>query len=594
MQNKKKIFLKKKKLKKSKNFNKIKKKKINKKNLISLENKIIYIPKYISISDIAEKTLITSSKIIKFLIKSGKIITKNEILDQKTAINLIQKLGLKAEKYIKNKKKKNNFKKNKKNFILRAPIVTIMGHVNHGKTSLLDYIRKTKITNFEIGGITQNIGAYHIKFNKKNITFIDTPGHEAFSSIRTKGIKITDIIVLLVAADDGVMPQTREIISQILPTKIPIIVAISKIDKIDINLKKIYEELIREKIIPEKYGGNIPFIKISIKTGKGIKTLLEYILLQAEIMELKTTISTPAKGVIINSKLDKGNGPIATILVKSGILKIGDFILTDTTYGKIKSILNENFKKLDKVKPSIPVEIYGLKKIPNIIENFHVTKKKIKKNFFLKQKKNKIINFEDTKKKKISLILKTNLQSHKEVLIQNIKKLSNDEININIIHSAIGEISENDINLAIISKSKILGFNTKINLKAKKLAKKNNIYVKQYNIIYEIIEEIKNLILKIKEKFKIKKIIGIVEIRQIFNNNKKFFIAGCYVKKGEIKKESLIKLTRNNKTIFIGKIETLKRFKKNVQIVKKGFECGISLKNFKDIKINDLIEIIKI
>ncbi|AGS06895.1 uncharacterized protein LOC103518990 [Diaphorina citri] len=577
--------------------------------------KNIYIPETIIVSELAHKMSVKSSVVIKNLMKLGQMVTINQVLDQETAMILVEEMGHVAhasklndpESFLLNEYNKNITAES----LVRAPIVTIMGHVDHGKTSLLDYIRKTNVVFSEAGGITQHIGAYNVVTNHGSITFLDTPGHEAFTAMRARGAKVTDIVVLVVAADDGVMPQTREAIAHAKISGVPLIVAINKIDKLDINLDRIKQDLISEQVIPEEYGGASPFISISAKTGVGINKLLENISLQAEILELKAPVTTPAKGVIIESRLDKGKGPVATVLIQSGTLRCSDIVVAGASYGRIRSMLNENGKNILEAGPSIPVEIQGLTKVPFSGEELFVIlneKKAREIGLFRqgkfrdvklsKQKLHKTENmFNDINKEKVKnllIIIKTDVYGSREVLTESLKNLSTDKVKIQVIHNAVGNINESDINLAIASKAIIIGFNVRADASTRKLAQINNINIRYHNIIYNIIKEIKSEITNLIPLEKKENLLGLAEIRQVILVNKVSKIAGCYILEGLIRRDSKIRILRNKNIIWTGELDSLKRFKDNVKEVKAGFECGISLKNYNEIVIGDRLEIFEV
>ncbi|NIH16575.1 MAG: translation initiation factor IF-2 [Buchnera aphidicola (Periphyllus lyropictus)] len=600
---------------KNKNFNK----RINfiqqvfKKPKNSFKKKIEIFDK-ITVFELSKKMGIKKSILIKKIIEFGIVLSKKNVLEIDLAQLIAEEMGFIVKLIYKNKLKKsilnNPKRKYKKNFI-RPPIVTIMGHVDHGKTSLLDCIRKTSVVNKEKGGITQSIGAYHVSFNGKKITFLDTPGHSAFSSMRKRGAEITDIVVLIIAADDGVMPQTIEAIKHAQNSKVPIIVAINKIDKTNINIEKIKNVLMKYNILSEKLGGENIFVNISVKLNKGIDNLLKNILLQSEVLELSVSLKTPAKGIIIESFLDKGKGPVSNIILKKGELKIGDVILCGTEYGKIKSIKNEYNKNLLKVGPSIPVEILGFSGLPisgdilTVIDSEKrarsisiYRKEKQKNKVFSKQKKVSLDNlFENINKKNISelnIILKTNSKGSLEAIFSSIRKLSNKEVKVNIIRANVGRINETDAYLANTSNAIIIGFNVRADLSAKKIIKKENLDLRYYSVIYNLINEIKSSICGLSSPKLKQKIIGLVEVRSIFKSPKFGLIAGCMVTEGIIKRNYPIRILRDHIVIYEGELESIRRFKEDVKEVRKGIECGIGIKNYNDIHVNDIIEVFKV
>ncbi|MCX7759299.1 MAG: translation initiation factor IF-2, partial [bacterium] len=491
-------------------------------------------------------------------------------------------------------------------WVSRPPVVTIMGHVDHGKTTLLDTIRKTNVANLEAGGITQHIGAYQIEFMSKKITFIDTPGHEAFTTLRARGTMVTDIVILVVAADDGVMPQTIEAINHAKAAGVPIIVAINKIDKPNANIDRVKNQLVTYGLIPEEWGGQTPFVEISAKAGKNINTLLEIVLLVAELMELKANAAGKPEGIVIESKLDKNRGPVATIIVKKGILKPGMTFYIGKTWGKIRAMYNERGQQLKEATPSTPIEIIGIAQVPNagekliVVENEKIAKeiaienqkieeynKKFSKSFSIQDILSKLHNSETFL---INIILKTDTQGSLEAIKAMIEKMVTDKVKPTIIHSAIGNISDSDVLLAKASNAIIVGFNTKIEANAKKIIEKENIPVYIHNIIYELIENLKKLVEgKIKPE-EIETEVGEVQIKQVFKvkNGK---VAGCYVLNGKITRDSKIIIERNREKVFEGYIESLRRFQEDVKEVIQGYECGIKIKDFNDIQVGDIIRV---
>jgi len=493
----------------------------------------------------------------------------------------------------------------------RAPVVTVMGHVDHGKTSLLDYIRRTKVASGEAGGITQHIGAYHVETPRGMITFLDTPGHEAFTAMRARGAKATDIVILVVAADDGVMPQTKEAIAHAKAGGVPLVVAINKIDKPGSNLDRVKQELVAEGVVPEEYGGESPFIAVSAKTGEGIDSLLEQVLLQAEVLELTAPIDVPAKGLVIEAKLDKGRGPVATILVQSGTLKRGDVVLAGSAYGRVRAMLDESGKSITEAGPSIPVEIQGLTEVPSAGEEVLVMSDerkareiglfrqgKFRDVKLAKQQAAKLENmFEQMAEgevKNLPMIIKTDVQGSQEALVQSLQKLSNAEVRVQVVHAAVGGISENDVNLAVASKAVIIGFNTRADASARKLAESSGVDIRYYNIIYDAVDEVKAAMSGMLAPEKREQSLGLVEIRQVFHVSKVGSIAGCYVLEGLVKRGSSVRLLRSNVVLWTGELDSLKRFKDDVKEVKSGFECGLSLKNYNDIQEGDQLEIFEV
>ncbi|WP_343189317.1 translation initiation factor IF-2 [Buchnera aphidicola] len=578
-------------------------------------SKNIFINKKISVLDLSKKMSIKSKKVLKFMDKAGISGNVNDFLNQKDAILIIKKFGYKPvlnllnddfeKKILKERNINLNIKKK-----IRPPIVTIMGHVDHGKTSLIDYIRSTKIINKEFGGITQHIGSYHVNVNNKKITFIDTPGHAAFKLMRLRGAKITDIIVLVVSSDDGVMPQTIEVIKHAKLYNVPIIVAINKIDKCN-NTTKIKNELSKYDIISEEWGGENIFVEISAKFGTGVKDLLNYILLQAEILELKVFYNCMAKGLVLESYINKGSGPVANILIKEGILYKGDVFISGVEYGKIRSIKNEYSLYINKAYPSMPVEISGLSGILSVGDEVLVIKNEKIAKEIINNRKNSLKNKKFNKYKRLNIdkmfsmvndenisilniILKVDVQGSLEIILNALKKISNNKVKINIVYSGVGNITKNDLDLSITSNAVIISFNIHIDNKIKFIIKNKNIIFYNYFVIYKLIDAVKILMSKLLKPLFYKNKIGVAEVKNIFNTSKSCIIAGCIIIEGIIKINSSIKIIRNRKKIFKGKLESLRHFKDNVQEVSSGLECGVGIKNFNDIKIGDILHIFEI
>jgi translation initiation factor IF-2 len=486
-----------------------------------------------------------------------------------------------------------------------------MGHVDHGKTSLLDTIRRARVASGEAGGITQHIGAYHVQTPRGVITFLDTPGHEAFTAMRARGAKVTDIVVLVVAADDGVMPQTKEAIAHAKAGNVPLLVAMNKIDKAEANPERVKQELVAEGVIPEEYGGESMFVEVSAKTGVGIDRLLEAILLQAEVLDLKAPRDAPAKGIVIESRLDKGRGPVATVLVQSGTLKRGDIVLAGAVFGRVRAMTDETGKTVVEAGPAIPVEIQGLSDIPHAGEDVLVLgdERKAREIALFRQGKfrdvklakqhaakleNIFENMGESEAKSLALIVKADVQGSYEGLAHALGKLSTGEVKVNIVHAAVGGITESDVNLALASKAVIIGFNTRADGLARKLAENNGVDIRYYNIIYEAVDEIKAALSGMLTPEKKESTLGLVEIRQVYRISRVGAVAGCYVLDGVVKRGSQVRLLRDNVVIWTGELDSLKRFKDDVREVKAGFECGLSLKNFNDIEVGDQLEVFEI
>jgi len=488
--------------------------------------------------------------------------------------------------------------------------VTVMGHVDHGKTSLLDYIRRAKVAAGEAGGITQHIGAYHVQTERGMVTFLDTPGHEAFTAMRARGAKATDIVILVVAADDGVMPQTREAIHHAKAAGVPMVVAVTKIDKPSANPERVKQELVAEQVVPEEYGGDVPFVGVSAKTGEGIDDLLENLLLQAEVLELKAPEDAPAKGLVIEARLDKGRGPVATILVQSGTLKRGDVVLAGASFGRVRAMLDENGKPIQSAGPSIPVEIQGLTEVPAAGDELMALsdERKAREIALFRQGKFRDVKLARQQAAKLesmfdnlgegtqtlTLIVKTDVQGSQEALVQSLVKLSTDEVRVQVVHAAVGGISETDINLAIASNAVVIGFNVRAEASAKKLAENNGIDVRYYNIIYDAVDEVKAAMSGMLAPEKKEEIIGLVEIREVYSISRLGNIAGCMVLDGIVRRDSQVRLLRNNVVTWTGHLESLRRFKDDVKEVKSGFDCGLTLRGNNDIQVGDQLEVFEI
>ncbi|MCL2658798.1 MAG: translation initiation factor IF-2 [Betaproteobacteria bacterium] len=573
----------------------------------------IAVPETISVADLAHKMAVKATELIKTMMKMGTMVTINQVLDQETAMIVIEEMGHRAiaaklddpEAFLEDAAQKDV------SLEPRAPVVTVMGHVDHGKTSLLDYVRRAKVAVGEVGGITQHIGAYHVETERGVITFLDTPGHEAFTAMRARGAKSTDIVILVVAADDGVMPQTKEAIHHAKAANVPIVVAITKIDKPDANPERVKQELVAEGVVPEEYGGDAPFVPVSAKSGLGIDDLLENVLLQAEVLELKAPVDTPAKGVIIEARLDKGRGPVATMMVQSGTLRRGDMLLAGATFGKIRAMLDENGRPVAAAGPSIPVEILGLSDVPAAgDEAMGLTDERKAREIALfrqgkfrdvklaKQQAAKLESmFEQMREgevKTLPLIIKADVQGSQEALVHALLKLSTDEVRVQVIHAAVGGISESDVNLAQASKAVIIGFNTRADANARRLAESFEVDIRYYNIIYDAVDEVKQALSGMLAPEKREHVLGTVEIRQVFHISRVGAVAGCYVLDGLVRRNGLVRVLRNHVVVHQGELESLKRFKDDVKEVKFGFECGLQIRNFNDIQEGDQLEVYEI
>jgi len=574
----------------------------------------VHVPETITVAELAHKMAIKASEVIKQLMKLGQMVTINQPLDQDTAMIVVEELGHKAVVAALDDPEAftdDEVQGQEAPSLPRAPVVTVMGHVDHGKTSLLDYIRRAKVAAGEAGGITQHIGAYHVETPRGMVSFLDTPGHEAFTAMRARGAQATDIVILVVAADDGVMPQTKEAIKHAKAAGVPLVVAITKSDKPDANPDRVKQELVVEEVVPEEYGGDSPFVPVSSKTGMGIDALLEQVLLQAEVLELKAPVDAMAKGLVIEAKLDKGRGPVATMLVQSGTLKVGDVVLAGQTYGRVRAMLDENGHKIETAGPSIPVEIQGLTEVPQAGDEFMVLTDerrareiatyragKFRNTKLAKQQAAKLENmFSDIGAgdvKMLPIIVKADVQGSQEALAQSLLKLSTEEVKVQMVYSAVGGISESDINLAIASKAIVIGFNTRADSGARKLAEGNGVDIRYYNIIYDAVDELKAAMSGMLAPEKREEVIGMAEIRTVFVASKIGTVAGCMVTNGFVTRNAHFRLLRDNVVIYTGELDSLKRMKDDVREVKEGFECGIKLKNYNDIKEGDQLEFFEV
>jgi translation initiation factor IF-2 len=574
----------------------------------------VHIPETISVADLAHKMSVKASEVIKQLMKLGQMVTINQQLDQETAMIVVEEMGHKAfaaklddpEAFLEEDAAEQEHEE-----LPRAPVVTVMGHVDHGKTSLLDYIRRSRVAAGEAGGITQHIGAYHVETPRGMITFLDTPGHAAFTAMRARGAKATDIVILVVAADDGVMPQTKEAIHHAKAAKVPIVVAMNKIDKPEANAERVRSELVAEQVVPEDFGGDSPFVPVSAKTGQGVDALLEQVLLQAEVLELKAPLEAPAKGLVIEAQLDKGRGPVATVLVQSGTLKKGDVVLAGSSYGRVRAMLDEDGKQTDTAGPSIPVEIQGLTEVPQAGDEFMVLADERRarevatfrqgKYRDVKLAKRQAANLETMMEQMgqgdvqtLALIIKADVQGSQEALAQSLQKLSTDEVKVQIVHAAVGGISESDINLAIASKAVIIGFNTRADAGARKLAESNGVDIRYYNIIYDAVDEVKAAMTGMLAPEQKEEVIGTAEIRTVFVASKIGTVAGSMVTAGLVRRGARFRLLRDNVVVYTGEVESVRRLKDDVREVKEGFECGIKLKNYNEIKEGDQLEFFEV
>lgn len=570
----------------------------------------VLVPETITVADLAHKMAVKGVEVVKALMKMGMMVTINQSIDQDTALIVVEELGHIGKPAAADDPEAfldEGAEAVEAEALPRPPVVTVMGHVDHGKTSLLDYIRRTKVVQGEAGGITQHIGAYHVETPRGVITFLDTPGHEAFTAMRARGAKATDIVILVVAADDGVMPQTIEAIAHAKAAGVPMVVAVNKIDKEAANPERIRQELTAHEVVPDEWGGDVQFIDVSAKKGLNIDALLEAVLLEAEVLELTAPVDAPAKGIIVEARLDKGRGAVATLLVQSGTLKKGDMLLAGTAFGKIRAIVDENGKSITEAGPSIPVEILGLSDVPNAGEDAMVLadEKKAREIALFRQGKyrdvrlakqqaakleNMFNNMGETQAQSLSVIIKADVQGSYEALAGSLKKLSTDEVKVNVLHSGVGGITESDVNLAIASGAFIIGFNVRADASSRKLAENENVEIRYYNIIYDAIDDVKAAMSGMLSPEEKEQITGTVEIRQVISVSKVGNIAGCMVTDGVVKRDSHARLIRNNVVIHTGELSSLKRYKDDVKEVRMGFECGLMIKGYNEIMEGDQLE----
>lgn len=576
--------------------------------------KEVLVPETITVADLSHKMAVKATEVIKTLMKMGQMVTINQPLDQDTAIIVVEEMGhvgipAKLDDpeafLVENEQDEAD---RDANAVSRAPVVTVMGHVDHGKTSLLDYLRRSKVAAGEAGGITQHIGAYHVKTPRGMVTFLDTPGHEAFTAMRARGASATDLVILVVAADDGVMPQTKEAIAHAKAAGIPLVVAINKIDKPDANPERVKQELVVEGVVPEEYGGDAPFISVSAKTGQGIDELLENLLLQAEVLELKAPVDVAAKGTVIEARLDKGRGPVASVLVQSGTLHRGDVILLGASHGRVRAMLDEDGKAIDSAGPSIPVEIQGLSDVPQAGDDFIVLpdERRAREVATFRQGKYRDVKLARQQAAKLEnmfnqigsdaaqvlpLIIKADLQGSQEALASSLLKLSTNEVKVQVVHAAVGGISETDVNLAIASNAIIIGYNVRADANARKLAETNAVQIRYYNIIYDAVDDVKAAMSGMLSPEEREEVIGTAEIRNVFTASKIGTIAGCMITSGKVDRNAKFRLLRDNVVVYTGDIDSIRRHKDDVKEVSEGFECGIKLKNYTDFKEGDVLEV---
>ncbi len=570
----------------------------------------VSIPETITAAALAQKMSVKAAEVIKAMMKLGTMVTINQVLDQDTAMILVEEMGHKPiraklddpDAYLTEAAQPGELKLEP-----RAPVVTVMGHVDHGKTSLLDHIRRTRVASGEAGGITQHIGAYHVQTPRGMITFLDTPGHEAFTAMRARGAKVTDLVILVVAADDGVMPQTIEAIHHARAAKVPMVVALNKVDKPGANLERVKQDLAGQEVVPEEWGGDTMFVPVSAKTGQGIDQLLEGVLLQAEVLELKAAKNAPARGIVIEAQLDRGRGPVATVLVQSGTLKRGDIVLAGAVFGRVRAMLDETGKAVDSAGPSIPIEIQGLSDVPAAGAEVMVLgdERKAREIALFRQGKFRDVKLAQQQSSKLenlfdqlgeagiktlSVIIKADVQGSYEALSHALQKLSTAEVKVNIVHCGVGAITESDINLALASKAAVIGFNTRADAMARKLAENSGINIRYYNIIYEAVDDVKAALSGMLAPERKESQLGVVEVREVYKISKVGTVAGCMVTEGLVRRGAKIRVLRDNAVIHTGELDSLKRFKDDAREVKAGFECGLSIRSYDNIKVGDQLE----
>jgi translation initiation factor IF-2 len=572
----------------------------------------VEVPEVITVGELANRMAVKAADLIKVMMKNGLMATINQPLDQDTAVLMVEEMGHKVRTT-----KESDFEESlvqavagdmgDAETITRAPVVTIMGHVDHGKTSLLDYVRKTRVAAGEAGGITQHIGAYHVQTAKGVVTFLDTPGHAAFTRMRARGAQITDIVILVVAADDGVMPQTREAIQHAKAANAPMVVAVTKIDKPEADIERVKTELSKEEVIPEEWGGDTQIVGVSSHTGEGVDALLDAILVQAEILELKAQVDAPAKGTIVEASLEKGRGPVATMLVRSGTLRQGDVILSGPHFGRVRAMFNESGKPVKEAGPSIPVQVLGLSGVPDAGDDVVVVadERKARELADLRESKmreqklaqNQAVRMDqifarmgEGETKQLNLMIKADVQGSAEALSESLRKIPSQEVRVNVLSSTIGGISESDVDLALASKAILIGFNVRADAAARRHIQDTGVDVRYYSIIYNVIDDVTDAISGLLGTETREQIVGIAQVRDVFRSSKLGSIAGCLVIEGSVQRNLPIRVLRNNTVIYEGTLESLRRFKDDVSKVEAGTECGIGVKDYNDVKVGDQIE----
>jgi translation initiation factor IF-2 len=575
--------------------------------------KEIPVPESISVGDLAQRMSVKAGEVIKSLMKMGMMVTINQVLDQETAMLLVEDMGHTAVAQKQEDVEEEILSAAEEDALQgdaepRAPVVTIMGHVDHGKTSLLDHIRRTRVAAGEAGGITQHIGAYHVQTDHGMISFLDTPGHAAFSAMRARGAQATDIVILVVAADDGVMPQTKEAIQHSRAAGVPMVVAVNKMDKPDANPDRVMQELVAEEVVPEEWGGDTQFVKVSAKTGEGIEQLLEAVLLQSEVLELKAVRDGLAKGIIVESSLDKGRGPVATVLVQAGTLKRGDAIVAGPEFGRVRAMFDENGRSVKAAGPSIPVQVLGLSGTPAAGDDMVALadERKAREVADLRRTKHRDSRLAEQKAAKldqlfsqmadgevayVNLIVKADVQGSAEALRESLLKIETDEAKVRIVASGVGGITESDANLAVTSNAILIGFNVRADASARRVVEEHGLDLRYYSIIYEVIDDVKKAISGLLSPEIKEEIVGLAQVRDVFRSSKLGAIAGCMVVEGTVRRHNPIRVLRDNVVIYEGELESLRRFKDDVNEVKAGTECGIGVKNYNDVKTGDQIEV---
>jgi len=571
----------------------------------------VTIPESLTVAELAKKMSVKAAEVIKVMFKMGAMATINQVIDQDTAILVVEEMGHTPKPLQENAVEEallESVAASSGEQKGRAPVVTVMGHVDHGKTSLLDYIRTTRVAAGESGGITQHIGAYHVETDNGMVTFLDTPGHAAFTAMRARGAQLTDIVILVVAADDGVMPQTEEAVQHAKAAGVPLVIAVNKMDKEEADPDRVKNELAQRDVIPEDWGGDVQFVHVSAKSGQGIDELLDAVLLQAELLELTAAPEGPGQGVVVESRLDKGRGPVATLLVQNGTLRKGDIVLAGQHYGRIRAMMDENGKPIEAAGPAIPVEILGLDGTPGAGEEFTMvsSEKKAREVALFRQGKyrevklarqqkakleNLFSNMQAGDVKSLNIVLKADVRGSLEALTNALEDLSTEEVKVNIVSSGVGGIAETDANLAVASSAIMIGFNVRADVQARAVVEREELELRYYSVIYDIIDDVKLAMTGLLSPEYREDIVGIAEVRDVFRAPKIGAVAGCMVTEGTVYRSKRIRVLRENVVIYEGELESLRRFKDSVNEVRQGMECGIGVKNYNDVKVGDQIEV---